>query len=84
MGRVQLWVLPWAMDLKVWRCPQDGFVAASRETAAELCARPEEVALRDHVWTLAGDYGADLEFVRGEAERRLLEEMGGMAAVPRW
>ena len=84
MGRVQLWVLPWAMDLKVWRCPQDGFVAASRETAAELCARPEEVALRDHVWTLAGDYGADLEFVRGEAERRLMEEMGGMAAVPRW
>jgi len=84
LGRVQLWVLPWSMDLKVWRCPEEGFVAASRQTAEEVCAQPVEAALRDHVWALARDYGADLEFVRGEAERRLMDEMGGMAALLRW
>lgn len=84
MGRVKLWVLPWGLDIRIWRCGEDGFVAASRETAAEVCANPEEAALRDHVWALASDYGADLEFVRGEAEQKLIAEMGGMAALPRW
>lgn len=84
LGRVRLWILPWSLDIRVWRCPEDGFLAASRDTAAQVCARPEETPLRDHVWSLAAQYGADLEFVRGEAEQRLANEMGGMAALLRW
>jgi hypothetical protein len=83
LGRVQRWVLPWSLDLTVWRCP-DGFVAATRETAEMVCDRPEAVALRDHVLSLASGFGARLEFVRGEAEQRLTKEMGGMAALLRW
>jgi hypothetical protein len=84
LGRVRLWILPWSLDLRIWQCPEDGFVAASRETAGALCGEPREEALRDHVWSLAAQYGADLEFVRGEAEQRLIQEMGGMAALLRW
>lgn len=83
-GQVQRWVLPWSLELTIWRCPQDGFVAASRETAAILCEQPQPVSLREHVLNLAFEYGAKIEFVRGEAEQCLLEEMGGMAALRRW
>lgn len=84
LGRVQRWVLPWSLELTIWRCPQDGFVAATRETATILCEQPEPVSLREHVLNLAAEYGAQLEFVRGGAEERLLKEMGGMAALLRW
>ncbi len=84
LGRVRLWILPWSLDFRVWQCPEDGFIAASREAASVLCTAPREEPLRDHVWSLAAQYGADLEFVRGEAEQRLIREMGGMAALLRW
>jgi hypothetical protein len=78
MGRVEVWVLPWSLELKLWRCPEG--VAGSQETARIWCANPEEVALRDEVWRLAQEYGARLEFVRGKAEERVVREFGGMAA----
>lgn len=84
LGRVQRWVLPWSLELTIWRCPQGGFVAATWETAKTLCEQPESVRLREHVLNLASEYGAEIEFVRGDAEQRLLEEMGGMAALLRW
>ncbi|MBC7260638.1 MAG: hypothetical protein H5T63_01380 [Chloroflexi bacterium] len=84
LGRVQRWVVPWSLDLTIWRCPQDSFVAATREAAAIVCEQPEPTPLREHVLDLASEYGAELEFVRGEAEQRLLKEMGGMAALLRW
>lgn len=84
LGRVRTWVLPWSPELKVYRCPADDTFAATAESARRLCDEPVEVALREHVLELAGQYGADLEFVRGAAERRLMNEMGGMAAQLRW
>lgn len=84
LGKVRRWILPWSLDLRVWRCLEDGFVAASRDTALLVCPDPREEPLRDHVWSLASQYGADPEFVRGEAEQRLAREMGGMAALLRW
>ncbi|MCS6839294.1 MAG: VLRF1 family aeRF1-type release factor [Roseiflexus sp.] len=84
LGRVQVWVLPWSLEARVWRCPEDRFVAAILDVARMICAEPEEVALRDHVWDLAAEFGARLEFVRGPAEERLLRDMGGTAALLRW
>ncbi|MCS7031433.1 MAG: VLRF1 family aeRF1-type release factor [Gloeomargarita sp. SKYG116] len=84
LGRVRRWILPWSLDITVWRCPEDGFVAAMPEIAQVVCAQPEAVALREHVLELAASYGAELEFVRGAAAERLLKEMGGMAALLRW
>jgi hypothetical protein len=84
LGRVQHWVVPWALEARIWRCPREGFVAATEETARILCEHPEEVALRAHVLDLSARFGARLELVRGEAERRLLDELGGMAALLRW
>jgi peptide subunit release factor 1 (eRF1) len=49
-----------------------------------LCPEPQPAPLRDLVWVLGRDFGAKLEFVRGEAEERLLHEFQGAAALLRW
>ena len=46
--------------------------------------RVEPVALRDLIVDLATAHGARLEFVRGEAESRLLREFRGLTALSRW
>ena len=84
MGRVEVFVLPWNLDAKIWRCPEEGFVAGKKETAKIFCNNPIEVPLRDYVWALAEEYGARLEFVRGEAEKIILKEFNGTAAIVRW
>jgi hypothetical protein len=83
LGRVKVWVLPWSLEHQVWRC-NDGFVAATRETAEIICPMPQQVELREYALSLASEFGAEIEFVRGEAEEILLREMEGMAAVVRW
>ncbi len=84
-GRLAVLVAPWTLQARVWQCP-DGWVAASRQEALALCADPgpKEVPLRDHIAELAADFAARLEFVRGEAERRLTAELGGLAGLLRW
>ncbi len=83
-GRVEVLVLPWSLEAKIWRCPEEGFVAATEETAKIFCEAPVEVRLRDHVWQLSRDFGARVEFLRGEPEKRLLTEFQGAAALVRW
>ncbi|MFS8865465.1 hypothetical protein NW857_07590, partial [Synechococcus sp. H55.9] len=83
LGRVEILVLPWRLETTIWRCP-DGSVGGTQEMARLLCPEPQPVALRDQVWVLARDFGAKLEFVRGEAEDRLLHEFQGAAALLRW
>lgn len=84
MGRVRRWVLPWSLEMTIWRCPENGFVAATEEAMKALCPKAEQVPLREHVVNLAMTFGAKIEFVRGPAEQRLIAEMGGMAALLRW
>lgn len=84
LGRVRRWVLPWSLESKIWLCPKERFVAATQEIAKILCEQPVVVPLREHCLRLALEYGAEIEFVRGDAEQRLLKEMGGMAALLRW
>ncbi len=85
MGRLYILVVPWNLDVEAWRCSEAGLVFADEETAREFCPNEvEKVRLKDIVVSLAADYGARLEFVRGEAERLLLETMDGIAGLTRW
>jgi len=80
-GRVEVWVLPWHLERVVYAC--DGLYWAEEAEALGYCQHPEKKPLALVLPELASGYAAKLEFVRGEAERRLLER-GGMAALLRW
>ncbi|KOX89115.1 hypothetical protein BVI061214_00266 [Thermus aquaticus] len=80
-GRVELWVLPWHLEKELYAC--DGLYLAEEAQALAYCQNPEKKPLAVVLPELAAGYAAKLEFVRGEAERRLLER-GGMAALLRW
>lgn len=84
-GRLAALIVPWRIETQVWRCPE-GWVASTPEMARIFCPESElqEVPLRDVIVQLAADFGARLEFVRGEAEQRLLKQYGGLAGLPRW
>lgn len=84
LGRIEVLVLPWSLEARIWRCPEEGMVASTEEIAKMFCDSPVEVPLRDHVWQLLRDFGARGEFVRGAAEQRLLEEFHGIAGLVRW
>ncbi|MCS7012427.1 MAG: VLRF1 family aeRF1-type release factor [Chloroherpetonaceae bacterium] len=84
LGRVRLWVLPWHLDQTVWYCPDDQYLAATKDIADRLCQQPIQVSIKDYAFEVASTYGTDIDFVCGEAETRLLKEMGGMAALLRW
>lgn len=80
-GRVELWVLPWHLDQEVYVC--EGWVFAEEAQALAACEKPETKPLALVLPELAAGYATKLEFVRGEAEKQLLER-GGMAALLRW
>jgi peptide subunit release factor 1 (eRF1) len=80
-GRVELWVLPWHLEKELYAC--DGLYLAEEAQALAYCQNPEKKPLAVVLPELATGYAARVEFVRGEAERRLLER-GGMAALLRW
>lgn len=85
MGQLSVLVAPWNLETRVWRCPE-GWVAETEERARLMCmgGEPEEVSLRDIIVDLAMGFGTRLEFVRGEAEERLLREFHGLAGLRRW
>lgn len=76
---------PWNLDARVWRCPHN-WVGTSPEAVKALCPgdTPAETPLRDIIADLAADFGTRLEFVRGDAEVRLLRDLGGLAGLMRW
>jgi peptide subunit release factor 1 (eRF1) len=84
-GRLQYVLVPWRLQAKVWRCPE-GWVGSSPQAAELHCpGQPvEEVELKQVLPELAAQYGTRLEFVRGQAEQRLRDELGGLAGLPRW
>lgn len=79
-GRVEVWVLPWRMDQMLYGC--QGFYFLGEAEAKAYCENPEAKPLAVVLPELAAGYAARLEFVRGEAEKRLFER-GGMAALLR-
>jgi peptide subunit release factor 1 (eRF1) len=80
-GRVELWVLPWHLEQRVYACGELYFAEEARALAT--CETPEAKPLALVLPELSAGYAAKVEFVRGEAEARLLER-GGMAALLRW
>ncbi|MGQ9692249.1 MAG: VLRF1 family aeRF1-type release factor [Thermaceae bacterium] len=80
-GRVELWVLPWTLDQEVYPCGD--FFFMDRGEAMAFCQNPEAKPLAAVLPELALGYASKVEFVRGEAEKRL-NERGRMAALLRW
>lgn len=83
--RLRTVIAPWVLEARVHRA-EDGRVALSAEEAAVLSPGQavSEAPLLKVLPTLAQASGAELEFVAGEAEARLNEEMGGLAGLRRY
>jgi peptide subunit release factor 1 (eRF1) len=84
-GRLYVLAVPWRLDQTVYRCQKSGLLVATEASAAMLCPDEPltEVLFKDILPELAAQHGVKLEFVRGEAEAAL-NELGGMAGLPRW
>ena len=85
-SRVHLLIVPDVPYQEVWRCRDTGRVFATRERGAAECdgAGLEPLPLADALPRLAQDHGMELRFVSGDADRRLREELGGLAGLLRW
>lgn len=85
-GRLYRLALPCRSDRTVYRCSDGGRIAATLGQATVLCpeGRYELLLLKDVVFDLAKAHAVELKFLRGDAERRLLDEFGGLAGLPRW
>lgn len=84
-GRIHLLITPWNLNTSVWMC-EDGYLSSSEEKVKAICAgdKINQINLRSVIIDLSVYYGARLEFVRGEAEQKLLKEFGGLAGLLRW
>ncbi len=86
-GQLHVLVVPWSLDAVAWRCRSTGHLAPTREGAVKLCGQDdaEKVSLRRAVAEMAAAYGTRIAFAHGDpAERRLVEEFGGMVGLRRW
>lgn len=85
-NRVHLLVVPDVPYQQVWRCQGSGRLFAERSPAAAECEDDglESLPFADALPQLVADFGMDLRFVSGESDRRLREEMGGLAGLLRW
>lgn len=84
-GRIYNLIVPWSLNEKVFSC-KDGYLSSSEEKVKSICGEEkiEVINLKNIIIDLAFNSGARLEFVRGEAEKKLLNDFGGLAGVLRW
>jgi hypothetical protein len=77
--------VPWSLEARVWCC-QHNWAGTSPDAVRILCPgdTPTEVPLRDVIVDVAAGFGARLEFMRGDAETRLIRDFGGLAGLKRW
>ncbi|MCA2004679.1 MAG: VLRF1 family aeRF1-type release factor [Ignavibacterium sp.] len=85
MGRVYDLIVPWSLNVKVFRC-DDGYLSSSEEKVKSLCGnnKIETIELKNIIIDLAINHGGRIEFVRGEAEEKLMKDFGGLAGLLRW
>jgi len=83
--RLDTLVLPFVLEQRV-HMAASGTVSASAVEAREASPGEavEEVSLLEVVPALVERTGTKIEFVEGEAERRLVEEFGAIAGIKRW
>ncbi|RDI95408.1 hypothetical protein DV704_07525 [Meiothermus sp. QL-1] len=82
-GRLHTLVAPWRPAGRVYQA-QDGWVALSPEAARAHGEPIRELELKQVLPELTAAYGTRLELVRGPAEERLRQELGGLAGLLRW
>lgn len=84
-GRVYSLIVPWNLNAKVWYC-ENGYISTSEEKVKELCGNDnvKKINLKSIIIDLALDYGAKLEFVRGDAEELLIKKYSGLVGLLRW
>ncbi|MEP0862694.1 MAG: hypothetical protein HRF52_14775 [Ignavibacterium sp.] len=84
-GRVYSLIVPWNLNAKVWSC-KNGYISTSEEKVKELCGNDnvKKINLKSIIIDLALDYGAKLEFVRGDAEELLIKKYSGLVGLLRW
>lgn len=83
-GRLHTVAVPRALHRTVFIERSSSYVALAKDEARRLGEDIDEVDLAQHLPELASAYGSRLEFVHGEAEQVLVEELGGMAGLRRW
>ncbi|MCG5053058.1 MAG: hypothetical protein KA712_08880 [Myxococcales bacterium] len=83
-GRLHTVAVPGDLHQDVYLDPHTRFVSLGESTAKALADDPKKADLADLLPDLARAGGARLEFMHEEAQRRLIEEFGGMAGLRRW
>lgn len=84
-GRVYGLIVPWNLNVNVWSC-ENGYISTTEEKVRDLCenGKVKNLNLKSIIIDLALDYGAKLEFVRGEAEEILMKKYNGLIGLLRW
>ena len=84
-GRLHKLAVPMSLSKPAYIDPETEYVTAQKKEASTLSAgAAQSVDLSIKLPELAEKWGAHLEFVSGEQERRVLEEFGGMGGLSRW
>ncbi|MDX2007582.1 MAG: VLRF1 family aeRF1-type release factor [Meiothermus sp.] len=83
-GRLRLVVAPWNLQGQAYRAPDDWVGGSTEGAIAHGAGRIQDVELRRVLPELCQRYATRLEFVRGQAETRLVERLGGLAGLERW
>lgn len=84
-GRLRLLVVPKTQNGYAYCDPNTGYVSLEKEQVDALGVAPaEEVDLSVKLPQLAEQWGAELQFVSGDVEKRIFEEFDGMGGLVRW
>jgi peptide subunit release factor 1 (eRF1) len=86
-GRLHVVAVPGALHQEVYLETESNYVSLDEDECKRLVSNGgtvEKVDLAEKLPGLAETWGARLEFIRGDAEDRLVEEFGGMAGLKRW
>src|SRR5690606_23663075 len=84
-GRLHQLAVPRSLSQTAYMDPQTEYVSAQRKRAAALSDEAvEKVELSALLPELAQRWGANIQFVSGQAEPRVLEEFGGLGGLARW
>lgn len=83
-GRLQMVVAPWRTSVKVYQSADGQVFPGLLQAKGQRPGQPiREVSLKDVLPELAFARGSQLGFVRGEAETRLMDQLGGLGGIER-
>lgn len=83
-GRLHRLAVPASLRSSAYLERRTDYVTTHEPTAKKLGGEIEEVDLASRLPELAEKWGARIELLRGEQERKLVEELGGLGGLRRW